>query len=185
LYARSKSTMSCIRDRASPTEPKMSQQQTLPPRSNYADLPHAYDPVAQWKLFDGVLGKRFMAFLVDAVIVTLLWAVAGIAVFVLGVLTLGLAWLLFGAIFAIVGLGYNAVTIGGPNSATIGQRLMGLEVRMCGFGGKVTPIVAAFHALLFWLSVTIFFPILLWPLFDSRKRCLHDILAGVVVINRV
>jgi uncharacterized RDD family membrane protein YckC len=163
----------------------MSQQQTLPPRSSYADLPHAYDPVAQWKLFDGVLGKRFMAFLVDAVIVTLLWAVAGIAVFVLGVLTLGLAWLLFGAIFAIVGLGYNAVTIGGPNSATIGQRLMGLEVRMCGFGGKVTPIVAAFHALLFWLSVTIFFPILLWPLFDSRKRCLHDILAGVVVINRV
>ena len=64
------------------------------------------------------------------------------------------------------------------------KRLMGLEVRMW-FGGKVTPIVAAFHALLFWLSLTIFFPILLWPLFDSRKRCLHDILAGVVVINRV
>ena len=125
-----------------------------------------------------------MAFLVDAVIISQLWVVAGIAVFVLGLLTLGLAWLLFGAIFAIVGLGYNAVTIGGPNSATIGQRLMGLEVRMW-FGGKVTPIVAAFHALLFWLSLTIFFPILLWPLFDSRKRCLHDILAGVVVINRV
>jgi len=102
----------------------MSQQQTLPPRSGYADMPHAYDPVAQRRLFDGVLGKRFMAFLVDAVIISLLWVVAGIAVFVLGVLTLGLAWLLFGAIFAIVGLGYNAVTIGGPNSATIGQRPM-------------------------------------------------------------
>jgi uncharacterized RDD family membrane protein YckC len=158
----------------------MSQQQTLPPRSSYADMPHAYDPVAQRRLFDGVLGKRFMAFLIDAVIVSLLWIVAGIAVLVLGVLTLGLAWLLF----AIVGLGYNAVTIGGANSATIGQHLMGLEVRMW-FGGKVTPIVAAFHALLFWLSLTIFFPILLWPLFDSRKRCLHDILAGVVVVNRV
>jgi uncharacterized RDD family membrane protein YckC len=162
----------------------MSQQQTLPPRSSYADLPHAFDPVAQGRLFDGVLGKRFMAFLVDVVIVSLLWIVAGLAVFVLGVLTLGLAWLLFGAIFAIVGLGYNAVTIGGPNAATIGQRLMGLEVRMW-FGGRVSPIIAAFHALLFWLSLTIFFPILLWPLFDSRKRCLHDILAGVVVTNRV
>jgi uncharacterized RDD family membrane protein YckC len=158
-------------------------QQTLPPRSGYADMPHAYDPVAQRQLFDGVLGKRFIAFLIDAVIIFLLWVVAGLAVFVLGVLTLGLAWLLFGAIFAIVGLGYNAVTIGGPNSATIGQRLMGLEVRMW-FGGRVAPIVAAFHALLFWLSLTIFFPILLWPLFDSRKRCLHDILAGVVVVNR-
>jgi uncharacterized RDD family membrane protein YckC len=158
-------------------------QQTLPPRSGYADMPHAYDPVAQRQLFDGVLGKRFIAFLIDAVIIFLLWVVAGLAVFVLGVLTLGLAWLLFGAIFAIVGLGYNAVTIGGPNSATIGQRLMGLEVRMW-FGGRVAPIVAAFHALLFWLSLTIFFPILLWPLFDSRKRFLHDILAGVVVVNR-
>jgi uncharacterized RDD family membrane protein YckC len=158
-------------------------QQTLPPRSGYADMPHAYDPVAQRRLFDGVLGKRFIAFLIDAVIISLLWVVAGLAVFVLGVLTLGLAWLLFGAIFAVVGLGYNAVTIGGRNSATIGQRLMGVEVRMW-FGGRVAPIVAAFHALLFWLSLTIFFPILLWPLFDSRKRCLHDIFAGVVVVNR-
>jgi uncharacterized RDD family membrane protein YckC len=162
----------------------MSQQQTLPPRSSYADLPHAYDPVAQRKLFDGVLGKRFMAFLVDAVIVLLLLAVAAIVVLILGVITLSLGWFLFPLVFPVIGLGYNAVTIGGPNSATIGQRLMGLEVRMW-FGGKVTPIVAAFHALLFWLSLTIFFPILLWPLFDSRKRCLHDILAGVVVINRV
>ena len=162
----------------------MSQQQTLPPRSSYADLPHAYDPVAQRKLFDGVLGKRFVAFLVDAVIVLLLLAVAAIVVLILGVITLSLGWFLFPLVFPVIGLGYNAVTIGGPNSATIGQRLMGLEVRMW-FGGKVTPIVAAFHALLFWLSLTIFFPVLLWPLFDSRKRCLHDILAGVVVINRV
>jgi uncharacterized RDD family membrane protein YckC len=162
---------------------KMSQQQTLPPRSSYADMPHAYDPVAQRRLFDGVLGKRFIAFLVDAVIVSLLVAVAAIVVLILGVLTLSLGWFLFPLVFPVVGLGYNAVTIGGPNSATIGQRLMGLEVRMW-FGGKVTPIVAAFHALLFWLSLTIFCPLLLWPLFDSRKRCLHDILAGVVVINR-
>ena len=101
----------------------------------------------------------------------------------LGVLTLGLAWLLFGLVFPVVGLGYNAVTIGGTNSATIGQRLMGLEVRMW-FGGKVSPLVAAFHSLLFWFSLVVFCPILLWALFDPRKRCLHDILAGVLVINR-
>ena len=86
-------------------------------------------------------------------------------VLILGVLTLSLGWFLFPLVFPVVGLGYNAVTIGGPTSATIGQRLMGLEVPM-GFGGKGTPIVAAFHALLFWLSLTIFCPILLWPLFD-------------------
>ena len=144
--------------------------------------------VAVWvtaAVLPGFKVKDFKSAIIVALIFGLLNFFLGWLLFaVFTVATLGLAWLLFGAIFAIVGLGYNAVTIGGPNSATIGQRLMGLEVRMW-FGGKVTPIVAAFHALLFWLSLTIFFPILLWPLFDSRKRCLHDILAGVVVINRV
>jgi hypothetical protein len=41
-----------------------------------------------------------------------------------------------------------------------------------------------FHALLFWFSFVIFCPILLWCLFDSQKRCLHDILAGMLAINR-
>lgn len=163
----------------------MSQQNTLPPRSGsaYADQPHAYNPVTQPQLFDGVIGKRLMAFVVDAIIILLLWVLAAVVVGVLGIITLGLAWLLYGAIFPIVGLGYNALTIGGSNSATIGQRMMGLEVRMW-FGGKVSPLVAAFHALLFWFSFVIFCPILLWALFDQRKRCLHDILAGVVLINR-
>ena len=44
--------------------------------------------------------------------------------------------------------------------------------------------MAAFHALLFWFSLVVFCPILLWAFFDPRKRCLHDILAGVVVVNR-
>ncbi len=137
----------------------------------------------QAALFDGVIGKRVVAFIIDAIIIGVLWAIAVLAVAVLGVLTLGLAWLLFGLIFPAVGLGYNALTIGGPNSATIGQRMMGLEWRTW-YGGKVTPLIAAFHALLFWFSLVIFCPILLWALFDPQKRCLHDIFAGVVALNR-
>ncbi len=162
----------------------MSEQQTLPPPgTQFADQPHAYDPVRQPQLFDGVIFKRTIAFIIDAIIISLLTAAAYVVVALLGIITLGLAWLLFGLVFPAVGLGYNALTIGGRNSATIGQRLMGLEVRMW-FGGKVTPLVAAFHALLFWFSLVVFCPILLWALFDARKRCLHDILAGVLFINR-
>jgi uncharacterized RDD family membrane protein YckC len=131
-----------------------------------------------------VIRKRIVAFIVDAIIILVLTTVAYVVVGLLGILTLGLAWLLFGLVFPAVGLGYNALTIGGVNSATVGQRMMGLEVRMW-FGGRVTPLIAAFHALLFWFSLAIFCPILLWALFDPRKRCLHDILAGVVVIDRV
>jgi uncharacterized RDD family membrane protein YckC len=163
----------------------MSEQHTLPPRAGreFADQPHAFDPVTQPQLFANVIGKRFIAFIIDAAIIFFLTVIAYVVVALLGIVTLGLAWLLFGLVFPAVGLGYNAVTIGGRNSATVGQRMMGLEVRMW-FGGKVTPLIAAFHALLFWFSLVVFCPILLWALFDSRKRCLHDILAGVVVINR-
>ena len=162
----------------------MSEPTTIPPRSvSEYETRSAFDPVAQPQLFDGVIGKRFVAFIVDAIIITLLTVLAWAVIAILGIVTLGLAWLLFGLAFPAVGLGYNAVTIGGPNSATVGQRMMGLEVRMW-YGGKVSPLLAAFHALLFWFSLVIFAPILLWCLFDSQKRCLHDILAGVVVINR-
>jgi uncharacterized RDD family membrane protein YckC len=164
---------------------EMTEQQTLPPRSgtDFSNQPHAYDPDRQLGLFYHVIRRRCVAFIVDAILILLLTAIGFVAVFVLGVLTLGLAWLLFGLIFPVIGLGYNAVTIGGRNSATVGQRMMGLEVRMWN-GGKVTPLIAAFHALLFWFSLAVFCPILLWAFFDPRKRCLHDILAGVVVINR-
>ncbi|MGD9501743.1 MAG: RDD family protein [Methyloceanibacter sp.] len=157
----------------------MTNPQTLPKNgTNFADQPHAYDPVAQPRFFEGVIGKRAVAFVLDAIIVLLL-------VFLFGLVTFGLGWVLLPALL-IVFLVYNAITIGGKNAATLGQRFMGLEVRMW-FGGKVSPLVAAFHALLFWFAAGTFvlwFVDVLWAVFDQRKRCLHDILAGVVVINR-
>ena len=160
----------------------------MPDQTTRSDMPfpeqaHAYNPVTEPQLFSAVIRKRCLAFLVDAVLIAALTVITGAIVLVLGVLTLGLAWLLFGLIFPLVGLGYNAFTIGGPKSSTIGQRMMGLTVPMW-YGGKVTPLIAAFHALQFWFSLTLFFPILQWCLFDSRRRCLHDILAGVLDINR-
>jgi uncharacterized RDD family membrane protein YckC len=163
----------------------MTEHHSTPARAGtqIGDQPHAFNPVTQPQLFQAVIRKRCVAFIVDAIIILALTAIAYVAVAVLGIITLGLAWLLFGLVFPAVGLGYNAITIGGPHSATIGQRMMGLTVPMW-HGGKVTPLIAAFHALLFWFSLVIFFPILLWAFFDQRKRCLHDILAGVVIINR-
>jgi uncharacterized RDD family membrane protein YckC len=48
-------------------------------------------------------------------------------------------------------------------------------------------LIAAFHALLFWFAAGTFVLWLVdvvWAFFDERKRTVHDILAGVVVINR-
>jgi uncharacterized RDD family membrane protein YckC len=51
-------------------------------------------------------------------------------------------------------------------------------------GARVPFINAAAHAVLFYLSW--FFPLLfLVSLVDGEKRCLHDMLAGVVVVRRL
>lgn len=142
-----------------------------------------YDPVRQPELFDGVLSKRIVAFILDAVIIVLLMVPAALLVFILGFVTFGIGWLLYGVLFAVVALGYVALTLGGPASATVGMRLSGLEMRTWN-GGRMFGLLAIMHALLFWFSVSILTPlILLVGLFTYRKQLLHDLLLGVVMLN--
>ena len=68
--------------------------------------------------------------------------------------------------------------------ATPGMRAMDLEMRLHNTGQRVPFINAAVQAVLFYVS-WFFPPIFLVSLVDSEKRCLHDILADVVVVRRL
>src|SRR5690606_19646978 len=141
------------------------------PRSRFA-----YDPDTRPELFDGVLSKRILAFLIDALIIAALMIPAILIVFVVGLITLGLGWLLFPPLFAIVALGYVAFTLGGPASATIGMRMSGIEMRTWN-GAPMFALLAIMHALVFWFSVGLLTPlILLVGLFTRRGQLLHDLL---------
>lgn len=147
------------------------------------DKPHAYDPVRQRQYFEGVLTRRVIAFLIDIAIIFVLTTIAYVVLFVAGIFTLGLLWLLFGAVFPVVALGYCAYTLSRPQSATLGMRFVDLQMRTW-YGAPMYALLAAFHAILFYVSVTFLTPfILLIAPFNGRKRCLHDFLAGTVVIN--
>jgi len=142
-----------------------------------------YDPDARPELFDGVLAKRIVAFLVDALIIVGLMIPAVLIVLVVGFVTLGIGWLLFPPLFALVALGYVGLTLGGPNSATVGMRMAGVEMRTWS-GAPMFALLAIIHALLFWFSVGLLTPlILLVGLFTRRRQLLHDLLLGVVVLN--
>ena len=52
---------------------------------SFADQPHAFNPVTEPALFQNVIGKRFIAFIVDATIIFLLTVLAYVAVAVLGI----------------------------------------------------------------------------------------------------
>lgn len=107
-----------------------------------------------------------------------------IAVF--GVVTLGLGWALFWLVWPasiIWALVYYGSSLGGPHSATIGMRVMDLEMRTW-YGAPSYFVLGAMHAVLFWVSLSIFTPlILLVGLFNGRRRLLHDMLLGTVIIN--
>ncbi|HSM19007.1 MAG TPA: RDD family protein [Hyphomicrobiales bacterium] len=146
--------------------------------------PHAYFPDAQPELFDGVLGRRVVAFLVDAVIILAMTLAGWLLLLVLGILTLGLAWLLMGLVFPVVALGYVGLTLGGPVSATIGMRMVGVQMRTW-YGAPMYFVLAVAHAVLFWFSISILTPfILLVGLFNDRRRLAHDFVVGTVVINK-
>jgi uncharacterized RDD family membrane protein YckC len=147
--------------------------------------PHAYFPAQQPELFDGVLGKRFVAFIIDAALILAMTFIGWFVLVVLGVLTFGLAWLLIGLVFPVVALGYCGLTLGGPTSATVGMRMSGLEMRTW-YGAPMYFVLAVVHAVLFWVSISILTPfILLVGFFNDRRRLLHDFLIGTVVINKL
>ena len=148
--------------------------------------PHAYDPVANPELFEGVLARRCIAFVIDVIIIAIPVLLAALFIVIFGVVTLGLGWLLFWlfwpatVIWAIV---YYGLTFGSTASATIGMRVMELEMRTW-YGAPAYFVLGAVHAIVFWLTVSYLTPlILLVAFFNERRRCLHDMLVGTIVIN--
>ena len=82
-----------------------------------------------------------------------------------------------------LGLIYYGLTLGGPASATIGMRMVDLEMRTW-YGAPAYFVLGAVHAIGYWLTVTFLTPfILLVALFNDRRRLLHDMLVGTIVIN--
>ena len=152
-----------------------------------ADLrPHAYDPASHPELFEGVLTRRVAAFIIDVIIIAVPLIGASIFIFVLGIVTLGLGWALFWLLSpasVIWALLYYGMTLGSPASATLGMRVMDIEMRTW-YGAPAYFVLGAVHAVGFWITVSILTPlVLVVGLLNERRRLLHDILIGTVVIN--
>jgi uncharacterized RDD family membrane protein YckC len=146
--------------------------------------PHAYDPALNPELFEGVLSRRIIAFFIDVVVIMAPVVLAAVVIFLFGIVTFGLGWALFWLLSpgtVVWALVYYGTTFGGPASATFGMRVMDLEMRTW-YGAPCYFLLGAVHAVVFWLSMSA--PIVLVvPLFNQRRRLLHDLVLGTVVIN--
>jgi uncharacterized RDD family membrane protein YckC len=148
--------------------------------------PHAYDPAANPELFEGVLPRRLIAFLIDVTIIAIPVMFVAIFIFMFGLVTLGFGWALYWLLSpaaVIWAIAYYGLTFGASASATIGMRIMELEMRTW-YGSPAYFVLGAVHAVVYWLTVSFLTPfILLVGFFNDRSRLLHDILIGTVVIN--
>jgi uncharacterized RDD family membrane protein YckC len=143
----------------------------------------AFDPAAHPERYEGVRTRRIFAFLIDAAVVLVLMVIAYVAIGILGVLTLGLGWLLLPAVWPVVAILYALLTLGGPSSATPGMRFMGIEMRTLA-GERFDYGLALLHPLLFWFSVALLTPlILVVGLFTRRKQLLHDLALGTAAVR--
>ncbi len=156
------------------------------PPGSFDVKPHAYDPVLNPELFEGVLARRIVAFFIDVVIIVAPVIFGALFIFLFGLITLGVGWLLFWLLSpaAVVwALAYYGMTFGSPASATIGMRIVDLEMRTW-YGAPCYVLLGAMHGFAFWFLISAFTPlILLVCFFNQRRRLLHDILLGTIVIN--
>ena len=148
--------------------------------------PHAFDPLTQPELFDGVLARRMIAFVIDAVVISIPIILAALFILIFGLITLGLGWFLFWLWWPAAvmwALFYYGITLGGPQSATVGMRVMSIQMRTW-YGAPGYFVLGVAHAILFWLTVSLLTPlILLVGFFNTRRRLLHDMAIGAVFVN--
>lgn len=138
------------------------------------------------RALDGVLSRRVFAFIVDYLIIAGITVALAILVGLLGILTLGLGWLLFavwGPIVALIALTYVWRTLGGPSQATPGMQMMGIKLIRLD-GAPIDGLTAVVHSVLFWAGNVVLTPlILLATLFTDYKRTVHDLLLGTAVVR--
>ena len=144
-------------------------------------LDDPFDPVANPEFFDGITMRRVVAYLVDFLIVWLVMGMVGSAFWMLGMLSFGLLSPLI-AVVAIIPFAYHTAFIGGPDSATPGMRLFGIEVHRIE-GDRPYYLQAGLLTAVFFVSIVLTsWLILLVALFNGRGRTFHDYLCGTVTI---
>ena len=161
-------------------------------RENHVDLRALELDVQSQDSVDAAVKKviaeqgRIDVLMIDLVVLSIPVILAYVFIAVFGLITLGLGWLLFwlvwpaSVIWAII---YYGASLGGPHSATLGMRAMDLELRTW-YGAPGYFVLGAMHGVLFWISVSMLTPlVLLIGPFNSRRRLLHDLILGTIVIN--
>lgn len=145
------------------------------------DLP---DPATAPELFENVLPRRVIAYVIDMVIISFFVLAVGLVGLVLGLLTFGLAWLAMPLVIPVVILVYYIVTLGSAARATIGMQAMDIVLTPTR-GAPLDGWKILIHPIVFWITIWIAWPVsLAFALFTPRQQMVHDLIAGTLMVRR-
>ncbi|MEX3015622.1 RDD family protein [Gymnodinialimonas hymeniacidonis] len=136
------------------------------------------DPSYDAAYYDGVLPKRFFAWVIDA---ALIFA----AMILLSIFTAGIAFVLWIPVHAVLSFFYRWTTIKN-RSATFGMRVMNIELRNRD-GQQLSDKEAALHTLVFLAGAMILIVQLIsiaMMIGRPLNRGLADEITGAVMLNR-
>jgi len=141
------------------------------------------DPITHPDAYRGILAARVFAFFADMAILFIVFIAVSILSGILGLFTFGL--LNFGGLLLpIVFFAYFTITLGAEDSATPGMKWQGIEMRTWK-GTRPSYLQAFIHTVLFYVTGAVSFLLyILVPIFNARRRCLHDYLSGSVFVWR-
>jgi uncharacterized RDD family membrane protein YckC len=131
----------------------------------------------------GVLWRRSLAYLIDLAIIGLLVSLVILLLSPFVILSLGLLASPVMFLVGLVPLAYHTLLIGGPRSATFGQRLFGVMV-VSGGGGRPSYLQALVLTILFYLSMSVTSGLILVIMpFTRYRQGVHDLVANTVVLR--
>jgi uncharacterized RDD family membrane protein YckC len=141
------------------------------------------DPAAFPEIYQGVLWRRVMAYLVDLLCIGMIAVVVWLVFAVLWLISFGLLGPVLWFLSGLIPLAYHTLLLSGRRSATFGMRIFDLELRSVS-GERPTSLQALVQTGLFYITVGMTCSlILLVALFNRRRRTLHDMLAGTVMMR--
>lgn len=133
-------------------------------------------------LLDGVLHRRVLAWLIDLLVLAVIAGALFLLGLLFGLITLGFGLPLLG-LLPLVPLVYHVLFTAGRGAATPGQRVMDLTTRTDADFGRPNLIQAVVFTAGLYLTLTAGVLWLLVALFTVRRRTLHDLVSGLVVVR--
>lgn len=151
---------------------------------DYAARPYLPDPSTAPELFEGILTRRVMAYLIDLVMIGAITIGLSLIALILGLFTFGLSLLSLAFVVPAAVVIYYAITLGSPRRATVGMQAMDIVLTPTR-GQPLDGWMAIFHAGLFWLTFWISWPVtILFALFTPRRQMIHDLVMGTLMVRR-